>query len=181
MLRPTAALAAALLLTAACGKGSDLPASATYGPDVKLAAPGEGRADPDAQPGAGRRLAGGRSADGAGGVHRDPLRRGPGPSALALPAAERRRAGGRDQQPAAPEEGADRLHRRADDEAGRGAVPSANRITLLRDANGDGKPDLGLHEYKPSNESIVIAFNTQSGADVSMPKSVQRARRLQDG
>jgi len=89
MLRPTAALAAALLLTAACGKGSDLPASATYGPDVKLAAPGEGRADPDAQPGAGRRLAGGRSADGAGGVHRDPLRRGPGPSALALPAAER--------------------------------------------------------------------------------------------
>ena len=34
-----AALSAALLALAACGKASDLPSSATYGPDVKLTAP----------------------------------------------------------------------------------------------------------------------------------------------
>jgi len=42
------------------------------------------------------------------------------------------------------------------------------------DLDGDGKPDLGLHEYKPGGESNAIAFNTQYGADVSMPKGTPR-------
>ena len=71
----------------------------------------------------------------------EPVRRRARPSALALRAAERRRAGGRDQRAAAARgrQGHQGLVHEAwcMKRAGAG-VPSANRITLLRDADGDG-------------------------------------------
>ena len=80
---------------------------------------------------------------------RDRLRRRPRPSALAPRAAQRRRAGRGDQRAGAAAQGGKGIKGwvmgKVMKHAG-AAVPSANRITLLRDADGDGsrRAALGL-------------------------------------
>ncbi len=84
----------------------------------------------------------GEKPDAARGFMVERVRRRSGSPALALRAAQRRRAGCRDQRAAEPRRKGvkDLVMKQVQKVAGAG-VPSANRITLLRDADGDGRPE----------------------------------------
>lgn len=43
------------------------------------------------------------------------------------------------------------------------------------DIDGDGNPDIGLHDFKPSTEGIAIAFRTMAGAQITGPKAQRGA------
>lgn len=158
MLRPTAALAAALLLTAACGKGSDVPASATYGPDVKLAAPEKGGPIPtlnpaqavgwpaDEAPTAPAGFTVTRFAEGLD--HPRWLYLLPNGDVLVVETNSPPR-----QKKGLTDFIAGLMMKRAG-----AAVPSANRITLLRDADGDGKPELRTEFLKGLNSPFGVAL-----------------------
>ena len=141
-----AAAAASLLVLVACGDVSGSAKSEGIGPEPSLPPP-QPLADPDRQHRARERLAGRRRA--AAGARRGGarLRQRARPSALALRAAERRRAGRRDQRAAErPTTSAGMrgwVMKQVMKRAGAG-VPSANRITLLRDADGDGVAEMRI-------------------------------------
>ncbi|MDP1737015.1 MAG: sorbosone dehydrogenase family protein [Caulobacter sp.] len=157
-LTPLAALTAALLLTAACGKGSDLPASATYGPDVTLAAPEKGGPIPTLNPakavgwpagGAPTAPAGftvTRFAEGL--AHPRWMYLLPNGDVLVVETNSPPR-----QKKGLTDFIAGLMMKRAG-----AAVPSANRITLLRDADGDGKPELRTEFLKGLNSPFGVAL-----------------------
>ncbi|MDP1632739.1 MAG: sorbosone dehydrogenase family protein [Caulobacter sp.] len=137
MYRTATALAAVLLL-AGCGKATDLPASATYGADVKLVAP-----DPDGPvPTLNPAKAVGWPA-GAAPVAPAGFKVGRFADGLDHPRWLYQLANGdvlvaESNSPARPVKGiTDWVAARMMKRAGAG-VASANRITLLRDADGDG-------------------------------------------
>ena len=134
---------AALSLTACAMPPGSTDPLVGFGPNPPLAEAAE-EPDPDRRRSRRGGLAGRRRAQGAGRLHRHPLRRGPRPSALALRAAQRRRAGRRR---AASEPSAGRQDRTRASRASfqkmlmkkvGSAKPSPNKIFLLRDADGDG-------------------------------------------
>jgi len=127
-----AALSAALLALAACGKASDMPSSATYGPDVKLTAP------------AGFTVT--RFAEGM--AHPRWLYLLPNGDVLVVESNSppRKKKGLTDWVAAA-------VFKRAGADA-----PSANRITLLRDADGDGVPELKTVFLKGLNSPLGVAL-----------------------
>ena len=153
----TAAIAAVLLL-AGCGKPSGLPASATYGPDVKLTAPDPNGPIPMLNPakavgwpagGAPTAPAGftvTRFAEGL--AHPRWLYVLPGGDVLVVET----------NSPARPKKTltdwvAAAMFKRAGADA-----PSANRITLLRDADGDGRPELRTVFLKGLNSPFGVAL-----------------------
>lgn len=153
-----AVLTAALLATSACGKASDQPASATYGPRVTLAAP-----DPDGPiPMLNPAKAVGWPAGGAptapagftvtrfaeGLAHPRWLYVLPGGDVLVVET----------NSPARPKKTltdwvAAAMFKRAGADA-----PSANRVTLLRDADGDGRPELRTVFLKGLNSPFGVAL-----------------------
>jgi glucose/arabinose dehydrogenase len=153
-----AALSAALLVTAACGKPSELPASATYGAGVKLAAP-----DPDGPiPTLNPAKAIGWPAGGAptappgftvtrfaeGLAHPRWLYLLPNGDVLVVESNSppRKKTSLTDWVAAA-------VFKRAGADA-----PSANRITLLRDADGDGRPELRTVFLQGLNSPFGVAL-----------------------
>lgn len=153
-----AALSAALLALAACGKASDMPSSATYGPDVKLTAPDPNGPIPTLNPA----KAVGWPADGGptapagftvtrfaeGLAHPRWLYLLPNGDVLVVESNSppRKKKGLTDWVAAA-------VFRRAGADA-----PSANRITLLRDADGDGVPETRTVFLKGLNSPLGVAL-----------------------
>lgn len=175
-----AALTLALLAVAACGKPSDTPASATYGPDVKLAAPEKGGPIPTLNParavgwpagGAPVAPAGFTVSRFAEGLDHPrwmyPL---PNGDLLVVETNSPKRT-----IRSLTDWVAARMMKRAG-----AAAPSANRISLLRDADGDGRPELrtvflgGLNSpfgvslvgdtLYVANTDAVLAFPYAAGA-----------------
>ena len=153
-----AALTLALLATTACGKPSDTPASATYGPDVKLQAPEKGGPIPTLNPA----RAVGWPAGGApvapagftvtrfaeGLAHPRWLYVLPNGDLLVVESNSpaRKKTSLTDWVAAA-------IFKRAGADA-----PSANQITLLRDADHDGKPELKTVFLKGLNSPFGVAL-----------------------
>ena len=146
----TKATRAALLIAvalglAACGEKATLPVEAGIGPSPQLPPPNQtliptvNIAPAEGWPAGGNADAGRRASRSHAFADR------PRPSALALRAAERRRARRRDQRAAAGPRTSKGIKgwfmSLAMKQAGAG-VPSANRITLLRDADGDGVAEI---------------------------------------
>ena len=148
----------AVLLLAGCGKASDLPTSATYGPDVKLTAPDPNGPIPTLNPAkAVGWPEGGTPTAPAGFVvtryadkldHPRWLYQLPGGDVLVVESNSpaRKKKGLTDWVAAA-------VFKRAGADA-----PSANQITLLRDANGDGTPELRTVLLKGLNSPLGVAL-----------------------
>lgn len=180
-----AALTLVLLATAACGKPSDTPASATYGPDIKLAAPEKGGPIPTLNParavgwpagGAPAAPAGftvSRFAEGL--AHPRWLYVLPNGDLLVVEtnSPTRKKTSLTDWVAAA-------MFKRAGADA-----PSANQITLLRDIDGDGKAEkrvflTGLNSpfgvsvvgdtlYVANTDSILAFPYTPGAATITAP------------
>ena len=141
MLRSASALAAALLLTAACNGKAQLPSEATYGADVKLTAPDPNGPIPvlnpakavgwpaDGKPAAPAGFTVTRFAEGLD--HPRWLYRLPNGDVLVVES---------NSPPREVKGITDWVAARMMKTAGAG-VPSANRITLLRDQDGDGRAE----------------------------------------
>lgn len=153
-----AVLTAALLATTACGKASDLPASATYGADVKLTAP-----DPDGPiPTLNPAKAVGWPANGApvapagftvtrfaeGLAHPRWLYLLPNGDVLVVES----------NSPPRQKKGITDLVAGWMMKRGGAGVASPNQITLLRDADGDGKPEVKSVFLKGLNSPFGVSL-----------------------
>lgn len=157
-----AALSAALLALAACGKASEMPSSATYGPDVKLTAPDPNGPIPMLNPAkaVGWPAGGGptaptgfrvtRFADGL--AHPRWLYLLPNGDVLVVESNSpaRKKTSLTDWVAAA-------VFKRAGADA-----PSANQITLLRDADGNGVPEARTVFLKGLNSPLGVALIGQT-------------------
>ena len=157
-----AALTLALLATTACGKASDMPSSATYGAQVKLTAPDPNGPIPTLNPakavgwpagGAPTAPAGftvTRFAEGL--AHPRWLYLLPNGDVLVVESNSppRKKKGLTDFV-------AGLMMKRAG-----ATAPSANRITLLRDANGDGVPELKTAFLEGLNSPFGVALVGQT-------------------
>ena len=117
-------------------------------------------ADPDRADRRGQGLAGGREAHAGAPSRGERVRQRPRASALALRAAERRCARRGDQCARTPEDGKGikgKVMKTMMAKAG-AAVPSANRITLLRDADGDGVAETRSRVPREPNSPFGMAL-----------------------
>lgn len=153
-----AALTLALLATTACGKASDLPASATYGPDVKMQAPEKGGPIPTLNPakavgwpagGAPTAPAGFTVTRFAEGLrHPRWLYHLPNGDLLVVES----------NSPPREKKGITDIVAGLMMKKAGAAVPSPNQITLLRDTDGDGKPELKTVFLKGLNSPFGVAL-----------------------